>query len=57
MSHRCPNCGYCPCCGRGARPYVRPLEWVVPQWTVVPPCYTTVGTGSVRQAQGFIANQ
>ena len=26
----CPNCGHCPCCGRGAYPYIQ-QPWYPPQ--------------------------
>lgn len=42
--HPCPNCGYCPCCGRVARPLF--IEWsYYPQypWWPVPSGQLTSG--------------
>jgi len=54
MNTTCPNCGYCPHCGRSAAPppvypYWPSHPWYTPFWAVTPnsmpatPTYTTYG--------------
>lgn len=37
----CPNCGYCPHCGRGGRYWPEPY-WPSPYWPTCPPYIWTV---------------
>ena len=49
--HVCPNCGYCPCCGRRqeARPYdpwypwTQPSPWAQPYWVDTGGTYCRAG--------------
>lgn len=42
MTDKCPNCGYCPACGRSDQPVIPwwPMPYYGPWWGIYPPSTT-----------------
>lgn len=60
MNHPCPNCGYCPHCGRSNDRWLGPQRpWYTPVWwtNYWPPTYRTGDFLSTQDAtDGFVDN-
>lgn len=53
QQHVCPNCGFCPCCGRRNGQYAYPYPYTPYPYPYTGPYWGINGTGTISSDQTF----